>query len=100
MLKASEICGGENISRKISTHFYVLRKLTHCYAKRRSTRCTIHIICVKEQDTVVGVATRYYGLVGSVIEFRWERDFFAPVQAGPGANPTSCTMGTGFLFRA
>jgi hypothetical protein len=69
MLKASEICGGENISWKISTHFYVLRKLTQCYAKRRSTRCTFHILYVKEQDTVVGVAARYYALVGPGIEF-------------------------------
>jgi len=25
--------------------------------------------------------------------------FFAPVQTGTGAHPTSCTMGTGSLFR-
>jgi len=88
MLKASEICGGENSSSKISTPFYIRRKLTQCYAKRRSTRCTVHTIYVKEQDTVVGLATRHYGLVGLGIEFRWQRDLFAPAQAGPGVQPT------------
>jgi hypothetical protein len=31
----------------------------------------------------------------SGIESRWGRDFFAHVQTGPGAQPASCTMGTG-----
>jgi len=35
-----------------------------------------------------------YGLDGPGIESRWERDF-PPVQTGSGANPASCTMGTG-----
>ena len=43
---------------------------------------------VKERNTVVGVATPHYGLVGPGIEFRWQRDLFAPVHAGPGAQPT------------
>jgi hypothetical protein len=41
----------------------------------------------------VGIATDY-GLVGPGIESRCGRDF-PPVQTGPGAHPTSCTMGTG-----
>jgi hypothetical protein len=42
----------------------------------------------------VGVATGY-GLDGPGIESRWGARFFANVQTGPGANPASCTMGTG-----
>jgi len=45
-------------------------------------------------DSVVGIATGY-GLDGLGIESRWEVRIFAPVQAGPGAHPASCTMGTG-----
>ena len=40
----------------------------------------------------VGIATGY-GLDGPGIESRAR--FSAPVQTGPGAHPTSCTMGTG-----
>ena len=46
------------------------------------------------RDSAVGIATRY-GLDGPGIESRWGRDFSAQVQTGPGAHPTSCTMGTG-----
>ena len=42
----------------------------------------------------VGIATRY-GLDGPGIESRWGGRFSAPVQTGPGAQPASCTMGTG-----
>ena len=42
----------------------------------------------------VGIATGY-GLDGPGIESRWGTRFSAPVQAGPGAHPTSCTTGTG-----
>ena len=41
---------------------------------------------------VVGIGTGY-GLDGPGIESRWWRDF-PPVQTGPGAHPTACTMGT------
>jgi hypothetical protein len=44
--------------------------------------------------SVVGIATGY-GLDGLGIESRWEARFSAPVQTGPGAQPASCTMGTG-----
>jgi len=41
----------------------------------------------------VGIATELrFGRSG--IESRWGRDF-PPVQTGPGAHPTSCSMGTG-----
>ena len=41
----------------------------------------------------VSLATDYrLGIPG--IESRWGRDF-PPIQAGPGAHPASCTMGTG-----
>jgi len=38
-------------------------------------------------------------LDGPGIESRWGARFSAPVQTGPGANPTPCTMGTGSLSR-
>jgi hypothetical protein len=44
--------------------------------------------------SVVDIATGY-GLDGPGIESRWRWDFPHPVQTGPGAHPTSCTMGTG-----
>ena len=46
------------------------------------------------RDSSVGIATRY-GLDGPGIESLWGAIFSAPVQTGPGAHPTSCTMGTG-----
>jgi len=42
----------------------------------------------------VGIATGY-GLDGPGIESRWGARFSATIQTGPGAHPTSCTMGTG-----
>ena len=42
----------------------------------------------------VGIETGY-GLDGPGIESRWRARFSAPIQTGPGAHPTSCTMGTG-----
>ena len=36
-----------------------------------------------------------YGLDGTGIESRWGARFFVPVQTGPGAHPSSSTMGTG-----
>jgi len=36
-----------------------------------------------------------YGLDGPRTESPWGARFFAPVQTGPGAQPASCTMGTG-----
>jgi hypothetical protein len=55
-------------------------------------------MCSSDKDepgSSVGIATDY-GLGGPGIESRWGRDF-SPVQTGPGAHPTSCTMGTGFF---
>jgi hypothetical protein len=40
----------------------------------------------------VGIATDY-GLDGPEIESLWGRDF-PPLQTGPGAHSTSCTIGT------
>jgi len=48
------------------------------------------------RDSAVGIATRY-GLDGPEIESRWRRGLSAPVQTGPGAHPTSYTLGTGFF---
>jgi hypothetical protein len=47
-----------------------------------------------DRDIVVGIAIRY-GLDGPGIESRWEARFSTPVQTGPGAHPTSYTVGTG-----
>ena len=46
------------------------------------------------RDSSDGIATRY-GLDGPGIESLWGARFSAPVQAGPGAHPAFCTMGTG-----
>ena len=48
------------------------------------------------RDSLFGIATRY-GLDGPGIESRWETRFSAPVQTGPGAQPTSYTIHTGSL---
>ena len=48
------------------------------------------------RDGTVGIATRY-GLDGAGIESRWGARFSAPVQTGPGANPASYAMGTGYF---
>jgi hypothetical protein len=42
-----------------------------------------------------GGITTGYGLDGPGIEFRWGRDFLAPVQTSPGTHPASCKMGIG-----
>ena len=52
------------------------------------------IVCLRGLGSVVGIATGY-GPDGPGIESRWRVRFSAPVQTGPGAHPTSCTMGTG-----
>jgi hypothetical protein len=44
----------------------------------------------------VGIATGY-GLEGPRIESRWGAKISSPIQIGPGAQPASCTMGTGFV---
>jgi len=46
------------------------------------------------RDSSVGIATGY-GLDGQGIEFRWVGDFPQMSKTGPGAQPASCTMGTG-----
>jgi hypothetical protein len=46
------------------------------------------------RDSSVGI-TNPYGLEGPEIESQWGARFSAPVQTGPGAHPTSYTVGTG-----
>ena len=46
------------------------------------------------RDIVVSIETGYW-LDGPAIESRWGARFYAPVQIGPGAHPTSCTLCTG-----
>jgi hypothetical protein len=46
------------------------------------------------RNSLVGIATGY-GLDGPGIDFRYGLKFSTPVQTGPGAQPASCTMGTG-----
>ena len=53
-----------------------------------------HYIFFWSDDSSVGIAT-LYGLDGPCIEYRWGRDFSAPVQTSPGAHPACYTMGTG-----
>jgi hypothetical protein len=48
----------------------------------------------REPGSAVGIATGY-GLDGPGVKSRWGARFSAPVRTGPGANPASCTMGTG-----
>jgi len=48
--------------------------------------------------SAVGIATGY-GLEGQGIESRWGARISTLVQSGPGARPTSCTMGTGSFLR-
>ena len=45
-------------------------------------------------DSSVGIATGY-GLDDLGIESQWGARFSTPVQAGPGAHPASCIIGTG-----
>jgi hypothetical protein len=45
-------------------------------------------------DSSVSIATGY-GVDGPGIKFRWGARFSAPVQTGPGAHPSSCTIDTG-----
>ena len=47
------------------------------------------------RGSAVGRATRY-GLDSSWIKSLWGESFRL-IQTGPGAHPTSCTMGTDFL---
>ena len=49
---------------------------------------------IRGPGSSIGIATGYV-LDGLGIESRWGARFFAPVQTGPVAHPTSCTMGTG-----
>ena len=52
------------------------------------------IIIIVGRDNSVGIATHCW-LDGPEIESRWGARFSAPVQTGPGAHPSHCTMGTG-----
>jgi len=47
----------------------------------------------RRPGSVDSIAT-VYGLESPGIEFRWGRDFSAPVQTSPEAHPSSCTMCT------
>ena len=49
---------------------------------------------MRSSGSAVDIATGY-GLEGPGIESRWEARYSAPVQTGPGAQPSSSTMGTG-----
>jgi hypothetical protein len=60
--------------------------------KRQSFLRIIRFPC--GQGISVGIATGYE-LSGPGIESRWGARFFAHVQTGPGAHPTSSTMGSG-----
>jgi len=73
-----------------------------CHGHHTNLVLTVIVVFIEEYKlwsrlgSVVGIATGY-GLDGPGIESRWERDFSAPVQTGPGAHPASCTMSIGFF---
>jgi hypothetical protein len=50
-----------------------------------------HLCLSKGLGSVVGIAS--YGLDGPGVESRWGAGFSAPIQTGPGAHPSSCTVG-------
>jgi len=60
--------------------------------------CCKHSIKILSRDSSVGIATRY-DLDDPGIESRWGVRFSTPVQTGPGAQPASCTTGTGSFTR-
>jgi len=62
--------------------------------KNSATHYPTGTVGIAGPGSSVGIATGY-GLDGPEIEYRWGRDFSAPVQTGPGAHPASCTTGTG-----
>ena len=62
----------------------------------RTSQCgtLITVPCASvDRESSVGVAT-CYALDGPGVESRWGRRFSAPVQTGPGAHPSSYSMGT------
>jgi len=56
----------------------------------------VYTTCLTGRDSEIRIAT-CYGLGGAGIGSRWARNF-ALFQAGPGAHPAFCTMGTESLF--
>jgi len=62
--------------------------------------CTeIKITFCLDRDSSVGIATRYRLDVPGIEYLVGGARFSAPVQTGPGAQPASCTMGTGSFPR-
>ena len=61
-----------------------------CSSAQFICKCTEH---TEGRDSSVSTATRY-GLDGLGIESWWGARFAAPIQAGPGAHPTTYTVGT------
>ena len=52
------------------------------------------VLELTENNTGLHIQSTGYGLGGPGIESRWEARFPAPVQTGPGAHPSFCTMST------
>jgi len=78
------------------TFLIISRTERHVITNIYWSSCTLSVITVRfyGPGSSVGIATGYE-LNGPGIESRWGRELSAPVQTGPGAHPTSCTMGTG-----
>jgi hypothetical protein len=72
--------------------FRTLNRLPRNIVLRVHLKFWYYIILVG-WDSSVSIATSY-GLDGLGIEPRWGARFSAPVQTGPGAHPTSYTVGT------
>jgi hypothetical protein len=86
-MRHTVICGLSGLQ-----YFATLSHKRHDFRKK-----LLRIKCVffsAGRDSSVGTATRY-GLEGPGIESLWGEIFSAPVQTGPGAHPTSNTMGSG-----
>ena len=83
----------QRVARK--TLCYITSQNLNTEIKRqRNACCSYRISAIMGRDSSVGIATRY-GLYGPGIESRWGARFSAPVQTGPGAYPSSCTIGIG-----
>ena len=91
------VCGTTNGSCEPS----VIPRPVRCWITSKPSGSTTKdllrpVLSCVGRDSSVGIATRY-GPDGPGIESRWWWGvrFSAPVQAGPGAHPASCTRGTG-----
>ena len=82
-------------SLRISSPFNNYKDFHISFKVVKSLIC-YNVVKYCEPGSVVGIAAGY-GLDGPGDRIPVLARFSAPVQTGPGANPASCTMGTGSL---